>query len=103
MCYRAPRGLLFFCLLLTYGRVALAKEQPQTFFSVTFPKVCVSNDDVTFSVTLPPLDGSRPWGIVLLKIEDKYTHEIYTNMTIDVHATEGSINVTVTHYKNIFC
>ena len=78
-----------FGLLLAFIHLVLAKEQPQTFFSVAFPKVCVSSSDITFSVTLPPLDGSLPWDSALLKIEDKDTHETYVNMTIDVYATAG--------------
>merc|ERR1719174_391173 len=76
-----------FGLLLAFIHLVLAKEQPQTFFSVAFPKVCVSSSDITFSVTLPPLDGSLPWDSALLKIEDKDTHKTYVNMTIDVYAT----------------
>ena len=84
-------------LPLAFINLVLAKEQPQTFFSVAFPKVCVSSSDITFSVTLPPLDGSLPWDSALLKIEDTDTHETYVNMTIDVYATAGKNNVDLTY------
>lgn len=93
-CFNVLRSLLF-GLLITCARVILAKEQQQTFFSVAFPKVGVSGEYIAFSVTLPPVDGSRawnssPWNIVLLTIEDEQTQEVYVNMTINVYETAGS-------------